>query len=308
MPIARETVAREVVTICVATYNRPDLLANCLAAINRLLLPERYAFILIVVDNDKDEGARGIVTDFSAGARLATRYFCEPERGLASARNRLLKEALAADADFICFIDDDEFPQADWLLKHLAAIKHYHAEVVSGPVIPLYDGAATAETTVKGKRPTGQTPRRVAANNVLFRRLLVQDQGLWFDRRYDFIGGEDHDFFERSARNKNRHIWVQEAVVFETIPAERQTWKYLFYRHFTGAINNVVKYRAGHGRLRCWCHFMLKSGGKLLGGLTHLTMALFLLNKEKTGHGIVRLAAASGYISGLLNIIVERYR
>ena len=299
---------REIVAICVATWQRPEPLAQCLAAIDRLALPEDYSFILIVADNDSNQSARAIVAEFSARARLATRYVCEPGRGLASVRNRLLQAALAEAADFICFIDDDEFPQPDWLVKHLAAIQQYQAEVVSGPVFPFHGDDPVAATPVKSKRRTGQTPRRVAAGNVLFKSRLVKEQGLRFDRRYDFIGGEDHDFFERSARHGNRHVWVAEAVVFETVPAERQTWKYLVYRHFTSANNNVVKYRARHGRLYCWCYFMLKSAGKLPGGLVQLTLAGLLLNREKASKGLAKIAAATGYVSGLLNIIVERYR
>lgn len=302
------TAAKETVAICVATWQRPALLAQCLAAIDRLSLPEHYVFILIVADNDSGQSARGIVSDFSARARLLTRYVCEPERGLASVRNRLLEAALAEAADFICFIDDDELPQPDWLVKHLAAIKHYRAEVVSGPVVPLYGDTPAAKTPVKSKRRSGQTPPHVGSNNVLFRSRLAKEQGLRFDRRYDFIGGEDHDFFERSALNNNRHVWVAEAVVFETIPAERQTWKYLLYRHFTSGNNNVVKYRARHGRLYCWCYFMLKVAGKLPGGLIQLTLAGLLLNREKAKKGLAKIAAATGYVSGLLNIIVERYR
>lgn len=300
--------AREIVAICVATWQRPGLLAQCLAAIDRLALPGDYAFILIVADNDSGQSARAIVAEFSARARLATRYVCEPERGLASVRNRLLKAALAEAADFICFIDDDEFPQPDWLAKHLGAIRQYQAEVVSGPVVPLYGDTPAAATPVKSKRRTGQTPPHVASNNVVFRSLLVTEQGLQFDRRYDFIGGEDHEFFERSARHGNRHIWVAEAVVFETVPAERQTWRYLFYRHFTSANNNVVKHRARHGRLYCWCYFMLKVAGKLPGGLIQLALAGLLLNRKKASKGLAKIAAATGYVSGLLNIIVERYR
>ena len=300
--------AREIVAICVATWRRSDLLAQCLAAIDRLSLPGDYAFILIVADNDSGESARAIVTEFSARARLATRYVCEPERGLASVRNRLLRAALAEAADFICFIDDDEFPRPDWLAKHLAAIKYYQAEVVSGPVVPLYGDTPAAATPVKSKRRSGQTPPHVGCNNVLFRSLLAKEQGLRFDRRYDFIGGEDHDFFERSARNGNRHVWVAEAAVFETVPAWRQTWKYLLYRHFTSGISNVVKYRARHGGLYCWCYFILKGAGKLLGGLIQLTLAGLLLNRQKAKKGLAKIAAATGYVSGLLNIIVERYR
>ena len=51
----------------------------------------------------------------------------------------MINEALLISSNLICFIDDDEFPKADWLVKHLSALIQYNADVVTGPVIPIAD-------------------------------------------------------------------------------------------------------------------------------------------------------------------------
>ena len=69
--------AKETVAICVATWQRLGLLGQCLAVIDRLALPEDYAFILIVAYNDSGENARAILAGFSArGSRPAMSAAC----------------------------------------------------------------------------------------------------------------------------------------------------------------------------------------------------------------------------------------
>jgi len=142
----------------------------------------------------------------------------------------------------------------------------------------------------------------------MFRSSLVAAQDLWFDHYYDFIGGEDFDFFNRSARLGNRHVWVPDALVYERVPPERTTLGYLFYRHFTGAINNVLRHRKDRGILSSWLHFLPKLAGKLLGAPVYALMAAFTARRETGRRALKMLASGLGYGAGLLNIIVERYR
>ena len=76
-----------------------------------------------------------------------------------------------------------------------------------------------------------------------------------FDLFYNFIGGEDFDFFNRSKNSDAQHIWAAEALVYETITEDRNSLTYLSYRHFTGGINNVLRYKRTHGKIRAWLHF-----------------------------------------------------
>ena len=105
----------------------------------------------------------------------------EPTNHLDIKSKHVLKEALKQGAEIIGFIDDDEFPDSNWLFKHMEAMKSYAADVVTGPVIPLNkSGSAATDSSHKIAR-TGTKPRTVATNNVFFStKLIVQDE-LEFD-------------------------------------------------------------------------------------------------------------------------------
>lgn len=297
-----------IVAICVATYKRPVLLSNCIRAIMQLEMPDKYQVIVIVADNDKEETGRDIVENTDDSNKYKLFYVVETTRGIASARNRLLTEAINHNAEVIGFVDDDEFPHPNWLTSHLTTLQKYDVDIVAGPVISTYEIRPTNNINIKTKNPTGFIPRNIAAGNVMFKTTLVIKDQLEFNTYYNFIGGEDFDFFDRAIKKGYSKVWNADAIVYETIPEERRTKKYLFFRHFTGAINNVVYYKAKKNALLAWPHFLIKASGKFVGAFIDLILFIFILNKNKLEKSIIKLASAVGYISGLLNIIVERYR
>jgi len=295
------------IAICVATYKRPTMLKNCLSAIAALECPDKYEFITVVVDNDINQSGKPIVGEVSEIAPAQFYYTVETERGIASARNCLLNEAITNKVDLIAFLDDDEFPKNDWLLNLTLALEIYDADVVTGPVISISEEGNNISTT-QNKYLTGQKPRKTSTNNVLFKNKLINSDNLRFDLKLNFTGGEDFDFFDRSLALGNTHVWANNAIVYETIPVERTTKKYLFFRHFTGAINNVIQYRFNNGVIKTWAHYLLKILGKTIGALAALISYFVTLKEERLKTSIVKLASATGYISGLLNIVIERYR
>ena len=296
------------IAICVATFKRPELLKYCLSKIKLLELPKKNKITLIVVDNDINKSAKHIVELFYNEYPFPIYYFVEPERGIASARNRLVNEALIISSNLICFIDDDEFPKTNWLIKNFSALIQYDADVVAGPVIPITNEDQLSSIEYKSKFKTGHTPRHVAAGNVLFKSKLVNEQKLQFDLTYNFTGGEDFHFFDRSSLKSNKHVWVSDAIIFEHITADRKTKKYLFFRHFTGAINNVIQYKYKRNSFQAWSHFILKIIGKFFGATVTFILYMATLKNSRLEKCIIKLASAFGYLSGLLNIVIERYR
>ncbi len=296
------------IAICVATYKRPLLLKNCLQKINELELPAKHNIKIIIVDNDVQESARGTVLEQMKPSGNEILYFIEPVRGIVSARNRMITEAIKLGAELIAFIDDDEFPQKKWLLNYLDAMDKYQADVAAGPVVATKGTTPVDDIKPNKKIVTGDTPRHIAAGNVIFKSDLITRNKLSFDMTYNFSGGEDFDFFDRSRALGNKHIWVADALIFETILPERTGRRYLFFRHFTGAINNVMQYRKRHNILIVWIHYFIKAIGKIFGALFSFLFFLLSFKRKKMDQCIIKLASALGYISGSLNIIVERYR
>lgn len=297
---------RPLIAVCIPTYRRNDLLRSCLDAAASLACPAGFDVTILVCDNDEGGGARAVVDDLRRRSHYAVHYRVEPRRGLASVRNRLLDDAIALGADWVAFVDDDERPGHGWLVSHLDNLRQRGAQVATGPVL---SADRDERPIAPGKRrETGTEPRYVACNNVVFDSRLAVGQRLRFDPRFDFIGGEDFEFFDRSRRLGNRHVWVAEAPVYETIPPDRLTWGYLFKRHFSGAVNSIVRYRKLHSAPRAWIHYTLKAAGKLAGALFCLLAALFVARGDNVRAAWKKLANGTGYFAGLLNIRLERYR
>ena len=296
------------IAVCIPTLNRPNMLYACLAETGKIVCPDKYEIIVIVADNDASATARKICDRVSPSYSYPLHYVVEPERGLSSIRNRLLKEALSLNADWIAFIDDDEIPEPNWLVKFTEAIAEYAPDVLSGPLVQFNEGEDRPSVNkLQIKRTTGSTPRHIATNNVMFKARLVSEQNLTFDPFYNFIGGEDFDFFSRSLSLGNRHVWIAEAIVYETVPPERMTKRYLFHRHFTGGINAVLRYKKLHNVLLSWARYLPKIFGKLFGSLIYLFGGILFPGSNYLKKSIKAFASACGYVAGLLNIIVERY-
>ncbi len=296
------------VALCIATFKRPELLKQSLLAIGQLKLPEDLSIIIIVVDNDSNQTARDICEEISPGLNCPLQYYIEPNRGLSSVRNCLVQKAIQHQADLIAFIDDDEMPHIDWLKNIYNGFVDYSVDIASGPVISVYETTPPNEYVTKNKYKTGMVPRYIAAGNVIFKERLISELGLTFDPYYNFIGGEDFDFFDKASKLDCTSVWITEAVIFEKILPERETFKYKFFRHYTGGINSVLRYKKTYSSLRTWLHFIPKILGKLIGSIISLINAIFSKWHKNLEKSYMKLASGAGYIAGLLNIIQERYR
>jgi succinoglycan biosynthesis protein ExoM len=295
----------KLIAVCVPSFKRPELLRTCLLAIDQLQPPEQYSLNIVIADNDQEQSAQSVYEELASNAAFPMYYCVEAERGLSCVRNRLLEETLKLNAALVAFIDDDEQPERDWLVQHVKKILEFGADVSTGPVRPVSQALALGD---KKTKVSGSKPRNVSTNNVVFSTKLIGAQALRFDPFYNFIGGEDFDFFQRSLALGNSHVWVEEALVLETIPVERDNLRYLFYRHFTGGINSVLRYKRNRSAWRAWARYLPKILGKLIASLVVSIAACLCLNKSIFIASVKKLASGLGYLAGLLNVVVERYK
>lgn len=296
------------VAICIPSYKRPTELERCLRSITNLKVPDDVDTIVIVADNDVAGSAATALKDLPGDMRID--YRVVPEQGICNARNSLLTTAIEHQTDLIAFIDDDEEAHPDWLKFHMETIQTYQVEISRGPVIPLLEGVERLDLSKRLSRmpTTGTQPRRVETNNVCFASKLVHGQGLRFDPFFNLIGGEDHDFFIRAVNKGARAAWCADAIVFEWQPKERQTKKYLAYRHFTGGINAVLRYKRYHGYSIAFSHFLLKTIGKILGGVVDLIIGIVSGRKKQLNNCIKKFSVSAGYVSALLGYRKARYK
>jgi glycosyltransferase involved in cell wall biosynthesis len=156
---------------------------------------------------------------------VSIRYYCEPRRNIALARNKVIENV---QGEYVAMIDDDEFPTETWLLTLFNTCNEYKVDGVLGPVVRHFDETPPAwfkKSRIYDRevKPTGEVVRWEDARtgNALIRRRVVAADPAPF--RPEFRAGEDQDFFRRKIEAGSRFIWSADAVVFETIPPAR--WK-----------------------------------------------------------------------------------
>ena len=111
-------------TVAVCTHRGSATLGECLEGLARL----RYPDVEVLVVND------GACPDVRAIAgRFPVRLIDVPHAGLSVARNTALA---AATGEFIAYVDDDAWPDPDWLLYLVHAFATLDCAAAGGPNIP----------------------------------------------------------------------------------------------------------------------------------------------------------------------------
>jgi succinoglycan biosynthesis protein ExoM len=311
MPTGQSSLIREsVVEVCILTYRRPHSLRRLLLDLGSLSFRTVSAprLGIIVVDNDPLGSARSLA-ESSEFRDISVRYVHEPNRGIPQARNKAL-ESIGAACDFIVFIDDDERPTPQWLEALIATQACYAADVVVGPVIPMFEHDVPEWMRPAFERTphaTGDLLNTANAGNVLIARTSLQRVGLRFDNRLALAGGEDTLFFRRFAELGATMVWSNEAVVFETVPPSRTTLRWLLRRAFrTGSTWSTVERQ-------------LKPAPAIFIGRIGRSLLWMIIGCAQIAYGVVkgravaldgarRVVWAVGCLAGLLGIQYEEYR
>ncbi len=223
------------ISVCICTYKRPQLLRRLLIELERQVTDQLFSYSVTIVDNDAEQSARGTVESFRAASRMVIDYHHEPVQNIALARNKAVQNSAG---DFVAFLDDDEFPVPTWLLSLYMTCRTHNADGVLGPVKPHFETDPPA-WIVKGKicerktHATGTVLRRYGdtrTGNVLLARKIFNGESQPFNPRFGRSGGEDVDFFRRMMEKGYTFIWCNDAVAYETVPAERLTRGYYLRR------------------------------------------------------------------------------
>jgi len=132
----------------------------------------------------------------------------------------------------------------------LAACATYGASGILGPVRPHFE-SPPPDWIIKGRfceRPEHETGTIIGwqesrTGNVLFRRNIIEGIEEPFDPAFG-TGGEDVDFFLRMSRAGCVFRWCNEGAVYETVPKERWTRRYMLKRAMLRG-RNILKLPVG---------------------------------------------------------------
>jgi succinoglycan biosynthesis protein ExoM len=297
------------VAVCVATYRRREMLAELLVGLSNLVFRKSSApeITVIVVDNDPEKSAEDVCAAASLPWPLT--YAPESRRGIAQARNRAIREA--ADADFIAFIDDDEYPSVAWLDELLWAQTHFNADVVSGPVIPDYDRdvphwvrAGTFFT--RSIHHSGQKLDRSHTGNVLISKSVFESISS-FDEEFALTGGEDTQFFLRVRQSGFNIIGSSRAVVHESINRSRANLPWILKRAYQSGNSWVLCEKSIDPKLSTRVVRLFKAAGYLVQGGFSMPVSLFR-GTAAMAHSLQTFVVGVGMLAGLAGHRYQPYR
>ncbi len=300
------------VVVAFATYRRPELVTTLLPLVveQARALPCRAR--VMVVDNDPLASARPVV---DAADYDDVEYHCEPRPGIAAARNRALDEAGAADV--LVFLDDDEEPGAGWLEALVEAWTAWQCAAVVGPVVSHFDGPVDAwvrncSTFRRPRHRSGALRDGAATNNLLLDLGQLHQLGLRFDDRFGLTGGSDSMLTRDLIRRGGEIRWCDEALMHETVPAERATRVWALRRTMrTGNVWGRVQLAlAGSrsARLRTRVSLTARASYRLVAGALAAATGRFTHDLVKRSGGELEVAKGLGVLRSVWGHQVTEYQ
>lgn len=299
------------ISICLATYRRPDRLRSLLDDLaQQQWLPRQ----VVVIDNDSARsGHVAVEVALAEGAPFPILYAVEPRKNVAHARNLSIE---LATGDWLAFIDDDERAPVDWLARLAEAAIAHRADAVLGPVEPvLPDGVATWLRRGRfyewPRMSTGTVvPRnRLRLGNLLLKRSSLDPGGHHFDSAYGQTGGEDGDWLSRLAQAGTRIVWCDEASVFEPVERSRLSLRWLLLRSLRGGQDFARHALAGrYGPLTAMrrLRFLLRALLQLLAALALAVLSL-PLGLHRSALWLTKASANLGKLSAFAGLHYREY-
>jgi len=276
-----EPKATPYIVVAAPTCRRPKMLGQLLHSFVTMKPPSGSRVSFLIVDNAPDAPVRDVVKSFRRRTGLDVGYVLEAEPGIPFARNRALDEAAAAGADFVAFVDDDEFVDPDWLDRLAAHQRGDGAHLVGGPVrlAPLEARGVLDRMVERGvrrryerkeaKNASRRRERRdggvtIITNNWLGDLHWMRRVGLRFDIALRYSGGSDTALYHKAKSLGAKTSWCPDAIVYETIPPERMALGYQYRRARDQAATSF--WRKGAEERRSAPVNIATAGGKVIAG------------------------------------------
>ena len=204
----------------VVTYNRKDLLQECLDAILEQTVPVKSVF---VIDNASTDGTREILETKYTGTNVVP-VFMESNTGGAGGFYEGIKRGSTGDYDWIWLMDDDTIPTPDCLEKLLNAAEAVNKDVsflASSVYGPNHEFMNVPEIDMHPS-PNGYTcwyekldRGMIKISSATFVSLLIKKEAITkcgLPCRDFFIWGDDSEYTSRLTNNYGPAYLVGESV------------------------------------------------------------------------------------------------
>jgi succinoglycan biosynthesis protein ExoM len=300
------------VAVCVATYKRPRYLSDLLSSIAEVEI-DGYSAHLIVADNDPDETAREVVESYAARFPIPVTYTVETERGIAFARNRLVRTAHDLEASYVAFVDDDQIVEPTWLQALINAANEWQVEAVVGYWRPRFETGVPnwileSRFWDRPYRRSGYPAVNFGTNNILIKLNPMLEVPGPFDVSLQLIGGEDTIFFDQFLKKGNRAFWCEDSLVYERIPVSRANAKWMTQRMYRIGHVNAIRFTRDEPPVVDRIRFATKCAARIVKHMALLFTLNSLRGRARFVERLTNLAEACGRFVGCFGWTYQEYR
>jgi succinoglycan biosynthesis protein ExoM len=298
----------------IGTFLRPQGLRLLIESLMKAIDEVDFSVAIVVCDNDPLRGAELFVLEMGQKVNYPVYYLNEATPGIAFVRNKVVKKFLELDAEYICFVDDDETVDSLWLKSIVKFADMSKSDLVQGKVKSIFEKEELNLFTSLGffKKKiisTGTILSRGVTNNLLIKREVFLKIG-GFDSQRGVMGGTDSDFTCRAVFVGFIIRFCNEAVVFDLIPASRCTFKWVFQRSLSMGGMTAEARRYSKDFLMIVKPFLLVIKHFIQGILCFVIGAFFIVTEKgklTLVQGCIKILTAIGLFLGYFNIFYALY-
>jgi glycosyltransferase involved in cell wall biosynthesis len=296
------------VVVAIPTFRRPRGLSRLLDALAKL---DTTANVTVLVADNDAEGHEGFDLCQGLAYRWPLKAMVVQERGIAPVRNALVAEALCMDMQFLAMLDDDEWPEPQWLDALLAEQAKTGADALQGSILfdfeqrparwaEVFDGMADI------RQASGPTPMLQGAGNLLLTHgALTRVSRPWFDPAFALSGGEDRDFFQRLKAAGACFAWSDEAVARGFVPATRTCFSWALKRAYSVGNSDMRVFLKYGPSFAARMRELAKVAGVLV--LSPALAVLLAFSEVRRRDALRRLFRAAGKVTALFGRHYDEY-
>jgi glycosyltransferase involved in cell wall biosynthesis len=192
------------VSVIVPTYNRASLLKRLLESLREQTYPADKFEVLIVDDGSTDETPQ-VVEEFARSAPFAVRYFRQPRKGPAAARNLGIQYS---KGEIIAFADHDVTVIKEWIARAIRYFKELKVDGVEGRTEPH------GEDTPFSHRNYNLNGGLYLTCNMFYTKTILQKVGGFDERFFPPPYREDTDLAWRVLDAGGRIVFAPDVVAF----------------------------------------------------------------------------------------------
>lgn len=223
------------IVLGICTYRRPEELRKLLESLPHLQGMD--SLDIVVADNDAGGQGMQVCQSMPDNYPFNISAMSVTTSGISAVRNAVVTKALSLQPDMLVFLDDDEWPEKQWLSELLKVQAQFDADLVGGPTRPVFPEHANPALTdnpyygADMQLPDGSECQLQAGGNFLIRASVMQHYApAFFDEAFSHSGSEDLAFFTRLAADGCSMRWAANAIVHEPVPESRLTPDWLKQR------------------------------------------------------------------------------